>query len=57
MTALEKLNEFAAEVYAQTLMIRKAHATMAQASALMAKHGARNIEDAIYAEAVSRVSA
>ena len=57
MTALEKLNKLAADVYAETLRVQKEFPTMAQGIALMAKHGARTIRDAIHAEAMTRVSA
>jgi hypothetical protein len=57
MTALEKLNKMAADIHAETLRLQKSHATSAQASALMAKHGCKKIADALYAEALERVGA
>ena len=56
MTALEKLNNLAAAVAAERGRVEKQHSTLAQGMALMSKHGARTIADAVHAEAVARLT-
>jgi hypothetical protein len=56
MTAIEKLNAYAASVNAARKLVEAEHRTMAQGVALMAKHGARTIADAMHCEACAIVS-
>jgi len=55
MTAIEKLNKLAADLEAACVVVRKNNPTMAKSVALMQKHGARSIEDAITAEAYTLI--